>query len=318
MWLATYKSMARISEIGGVVSQAFRDLSKAADALVYCTSRIDDPAKGARELRKLENGGIILKKEDITLAFKTSVEKTMEPIPGQPDWYPINFHITVDDGPNLDSLGEILDVLDSFGVKATFFFEGAKIGRAMKAPERWKEFKPLVCRIVEGGHRIGYHSIWHCHSNEAAKNRKGCGGEVYVAFSRRKIRKDIEKFRELWSEAVKKAYAEDGFEAPAEEIYRISVGRHPGGAKNYPKRIMIVFHEEGITGPKLWHCDDFHPCFAGKRMGEIATDGRLLAAFMKQKVTDEKDFILLLHEKPDRAKIIEVILKAAKSSAFES
>ncbi|WP_372382269.1 polysaccharide deacetylase family protein [Xanthomonas sp. NCPPB 1068] len=58
--------------------------------------------------------------------------------------------LTIDDGPSDDTLA-MLDLLDAYGAKATFFVVGA---RAERRPE-------LVREIVRRGHGIGNHSHTH-------------------------------------------------------------------------------------------------------------------------------------------------------------
>ncbi len=59
-------------------------------------------------------------------------------------------YLTFDDGPSIYT-EQILDILDEYGVKATFFVTGEE---ANSHPERYKE-------IVERGHTIGMHSYSH-------------------------------------------------------------------------------------------------------------------------------------------------------------
>ncbi|WP_447964963.1 glycosyltransferase [Nitrospira sp. Ecomares 2.1] len=59
--------------------------------------------------------------------------------------------ITVDDGPDPTYTPQILAILKTYGVTATFFLVGEKI-------ERHKE---LVLRMIEEGHELGNHSFTH-------------------------------------------------------------------------------------------------------------------------------------------------------------
>jgi len=62
-------------------------------------------------------------------------------------------YLTFDDGPSANTM-KILDVLDKYEVKATFFVTGYQ---AVKHPEWYKE-------IVNRGHTIGLHSYTHVYS----------------------------------------------------------------------------------------------------------------------------------------------------------
>lgn len=61
--------------------------------------------------------------------------------------------LTFDDGPHYKYTDRILDILESYGVKATFFVIGAN---AERYPEKVK-------RIVSDGHEIGNHTYSHPH-----------------------------------------------------------------------------------------------------------------------------------------------------------
>ncbi|MCR4842454.1 MAG: polysaccharide deacetylase [Eubacterium sp.] len=72
--------------------------------------------------------------------------------------YGVNAHqdiyLTFDDGPS-DNTEAILDILDQYDVKATFFVIGSKE----------KKYKKLYKEIVERGHTIGMHSYTHKYSS---------------------------------------------------------------------------------------------------------------------------------------------------------
>ena len=59
--------------------------------------------------------------------------------------------LTFDDGPDPGSSPKLLNILDNYGIKATFFCTG-------KAAEKYPE---LIDRIKSGGHLIGNHSYSH-------------------------------------------------------------------------------------------------------------------------------------------------------------
>lgn len=59
--------------------------------------------------------------------------------------------LTFDDGPSVPVTGQVLDLLDQYSVKATFFVSGIN---ALKHPEIIKE-------IIARGHSIGNHSFQH-------------------------------------------------------------------------------------------------------------------------------------------------------------
>lgn len=96
-------------------------------------------AESAR-IQELENQVEILAEEPAEVQEEEIVQETV----GR------KVYLTFDDGPSSNTT-EILDVLDSYNVKATFFVTGAQ---AEKHPEWYKE-------IVDRGHSIGMHSYTH-------------------------------------------------------------------------------------------------------------------------------------------------------------
>lgn len=60
-------------------------------------------------------------------------------------------YLTFDDGPIPESTPELLDILDRYGVKATFFMVGDNV---RKYPELYRE-------VVERGHHVGNHTMHH-------------------------------------------------------------------------------------------------------------------------------------------------------------
>ena len=63
--------------------------------------------------------------------------------------------LTFDDGPHPSQTQRILDILDRYGVKATFFMIGVNVENY---PEAAKE-------VVQRGHEIGNHTYSHSHLN---------------------------------------------------------------------------------------------------------------------------------------------------------
>ena len=59
--------------------------------------------------------------------------------------------LTFDDGPDPDVTTWVLDLLDNFGAKATFFCLGANV---LKYPETYNQ-------VIKKGHRVGNHSHSH-------------------------------------------------------------------------------------------------------------------------------------------------------------
>ena len=121
-------------------------------------------------------------------------------------------YLTFDDGPS-DRTEQILDILDQYQVKATFFVVG-------RTEEKYKE---LYKRIVEEGHTLGMHSYSHRYST--------------IYGSPEAFLEDLNRLQQLILE-------ETGQES--------TVFRFPGGSSNTVSRTDIqtfiqMLNEEGIT-----------------------------------------------------------------------
>jgi len=121
-------------------------------------------------------------------------------------------YLTFDDGPS-DRTEQILDILDEYQVKATFFVVG-------RTEDKYKE---LYKRIVEEGHTLGMHSYSHRYST--------------IYGSPEAFLEDLNRLQQLILE-------ETGQES--------TVFRFPGGSSNTVSRTDIqtfiqMLSEEGIT-----------------------------------------------------------------------
>lgn len=83
----------------------------------------------------------------------TKFERTLTIVPKYPDRIEASeekvVYLTFDDGPSANT-GRILDILDSYGVKATFFVTG-----------NHPEYNEFIERAVSSGHTIGLHTYTH-------------------------------------------------------------------------------------------------------------------------------------------------------------
>ena len=141
-----------------------------------------------------ENAATEQKYEDLLKRIsEQSVEETVDTQPLENEWDGIRrVYLTFDDGPSIYT-DQILEILDEYNVKATFFVTGEE---AETNPERYKA-------IVDHGHSIGMHSYTHKYS-EVYKNK-----ESFI--------KDYTKIRDYLTETV----------GVTPTIYRF-----PGGSSN--------------------------------------------------------------------------------------
>jgi len=87
----------------------------------------------------------------VLLSFFPCTEFHHKPVICKVDTNEKEVVLTFDDGPDPENTPVILDILDRFGIKSTFFLIGKKI----------KGNEDLVRKIVEKGHKIGNHSYEH-------------------------------------------------------------------------------------------------------------------------------------------------------------
>lgn len=121
-------------------------------------------------------------------------------------------YLTFDDGPSKNT-DEILDILDKYKVKATFFVTGREDKDSLK---RYQE-------IVSRGHTIGMHSYSHKYDT------------IYK--SRKAFKKDLRKIQKCIQEATGQ---------------KCMFYRFPGGSSNQVSKLNMgefirILNEEGIT-----------------------------------------------------------------------
>ena len=121
-------------------------------------------------------------------------------------------YLTFDDGPSIYT-DEILDILELYGVKATFFVVG----------QEDEKYDPMYKRIVEEGHSIGMHSYSHKYT------------EIYASVE--DFQADVEKIRTLIKEKT-------GVEC---SLYRFPGGSSNTIGKEHIQEYIAYLEEEGIV-----------------------------------------------------------------------
>lgn len=128
-------------------------------------------------------------------------------------------YLTFDDGPNKKNIASILDTLDEYGVKATFFTVGYLVDR----------YPELVADCAERGHAIGCHSYDH----DYARIQKEGGLEAEIS---------------EWETAISAALGE----VPDEKLFRF-----PGGStKKSALDLKGKLSELGYKGYD-WNCANY-------------------------------------------------------------
>lgn len=170
----------------------FAEVVSQYDAQLAITDELQEKLEAEKEARIAAEAE--LSEAAVSINIESDVEEVTEDFvkPEEPVEAVKKVYLTFDDGPSIFT-EQILDILDSYGVKATFFVTGQAVS---EHPERFLE-------IVNRGHSIGMHSYSHKY------------GEIYK--SKDNFIKDFEK--------VKDTVTQVGGITPA--IYRF-----PGGSSN--------------------------------------------------------------------------------------
>ena len=121
-------------------------------------------------------------------------------------------YLTFDDGPSIYT-DDILDILELYGVKATFF--------VVESDD--EEYAPLYNRIVEEGHSIGMHSYSHKYT------------EIYESLD--SFKADVEKIRGFIKDKT-------GVEC---SLYRFPGGSSNSIGKEHIQEYIAYLDEEGIA-----------------------------------------------------------------------
>lgn len=129
--------------------------------------------------------------------------------------WPEKVYLTFDDGPSVLTQ-DILDILEQYQVKATFFVVG----------KQEKDLLPMYAKIVDGGHVIGMHSYSHKYN------------QIYAsvdAFGR-----DLDQIREL-------IYTQTGVWS--------SIYRFPGGSSNDVSSLDMTEYIKYLNGKGIEYYD---------------------------------------------------------------
>ena len=115
------------------------------------------------EENKLDNSGYLSFEEDPNADDAAMVAENTKGLLNGTKHYPVRtdgkkvVYLTFDDGPSTTNTPQVLDILDKYNVKATFFVLGSSIDKNEQAKEILKE-------EVERGHAIGNHTYSHDYS----------------------------------------------------------------------------------------------------------------------------------------------------------
>lgn len=116
-----------------------------------------------KENNKLDNSGYLSYKDDPNADDAAIVSENTKALLKGDKHYPVRtdgkkvVYLTFDDGPSTTNTPRILDILDKYNVKATFFIVGSTLDKSEQSKELLKE-------EVKRGHAIGNHTYDHNYS----------------------------------------------------------------------------------------------------------------------------------------------------------
>jgi len=197
---------------------------------------------------------------DSALVLYVSLGIQMENVTVSPD--DKTFYLTFDDGPHPKNTLAILDTLDAYGVKATFFLVGNNVA---KYPE-------LVKEIYNRGHKIGCHSYTHNYS--------------YIYASAENMMAEVK----LWEDAVEAAL---GF-VPPERLLRFPGGtttcKEPSVRERLVKEGFRVFDWNAVNNDCFLHTRP-----AGMSAEEYLKDNVISTTAYSLRLT-KHPHIMLMHD----------------------
>lgn len=115
------------------------------------------------EKQKLDNGGYLPLEEDPNAEDALQVNADTEGLIKKTLNYPVRkdgkkvAYLTFDDGPSTSNTPAVLDILNKYGIKATFFVVGKEI-------DSGEDARSVLKRTVKEGHAIGNHTYGHNYS----------------------------------------------------------------------------------------------------------------------------------------------------------
>ena len=201
------------------------------------------------------------------------------PLLDQPAWWPQNLHVTIDDGPRLSVLPDIVDSIDRAGVRVSFFFVGVAIARRWLAQQEKTE--RVMARILDAGHALAFHSMNHVTQPSLHLTR----------WEPDQFADSVALYRHVVSTVTQRTVP-------------ITHGRLPGGMGLHLPWVKRSFWEAGLhehvhwnAGPPQWVKDSTPLEVAGQACGLASRD---------------KPVVILLHEYSSTADHLDAFFRTIK------
>lgn len=188
--------------------------------------------------------------------------------------------LTFDDGPSKDVTPHILDILDKYNIKATFFVLGNRV----------KMYPDIVKKEYEAGHYIANHGYSHKYSS------------IYKNVD--SILKEYNKTEQAIREAL------------GDETYSSNLFRFPGGSKGGPyekikKKARKELKEYGIAYLD-WSALTYD--------AEGAKTKKEILSNLKETINGWNNVVILMHDAADKKityETLEDVIKYLKKEGYE-
>ncbi len=224
---------------------------------------------------------ISIQKKNLTYVKSEPEQLTFESFTPLKYWHnkEIKFvYLTFDDGPSANS-SKVMDILDQYQVKGTFFVLGTSL-------ENNKQSRELLKRMKDDGHYIGMHTLSHNYKHLYGDN----GPENFVA--------------ELEEEQVLIEEMSEGFKS---ELCRAPYGT--GGGTFTPEHIQALSE----AGFKCWDWDvdslDWKYSDANQIFKKVKSDTDL--------VSSATNLVVLFHEKKSTLEALPRVIEYYKDLGYE-
>lgn len=175
-------------------------------------------------------------------------------------------YLTFDDGPSKNTKA-ILDILDHYQIKATFFVSGNN-----------EKYFPLLAEIKEKGHTIGVHTYSHDYS------------KIYQ--SEQNYFKDLNKMNQIIKQ----------YTGSTTKLLRFPGGSSNTVSRKYHPNIMSILADEVIK--QGYHYYDWN---ASNGDGEGNNDIQHLLNVGKKEVAHLDHVMMLMHDGSSNSKTVEVL-----------
>ncbi|HEY5525382.1 MAG TPA: polysaccharide deacetylase family protein [Clostridium sp.] len=247
------------------------------------------------ETNVLDNSGYLPLAEDTNAEDALQVNANTEGLIKKTLSYPVRkdgkkvAYLTFDDGPSTSNTPAVLDVLNKYGIKATFFVIGKEI-------DSGEDSKKILKRTIKEGNAIGNHTYGHNYSYLYPK--RTINANNFMA--------DIEKT----NETLKKVLGKD---------FSTRAIRFPGGYWSWEGRggIRPTLDEKGY-GIIDWNALD------GDAESKPPKNAEQLIARTKQTIEDlgpnADSIVCLMHDtygKEETVKALPAIIELFKQKGFE-